>query len=201
MIFKTFKRSIDVIVAGVLLLFLLPLLILLAILVRWKLGAPVLFTQTRVGFQKKLFKIYKFRTMANRHGPDGEPLPDAERMTTFGTILRNTSLDELPQLINVLKGDLSLVGPRPLLVEYIPLYSETQNRRHDVRPGITGWAQVNGRNNISWDEKFRLDVEYVERRSLLFDFRILALTFVKVLRRSDISQNDRATADKFNGNN
>ena len=201
MIFNTLKRVIDVAVAGALLLVLLPLMIVIAILVRWKLGAPILFTQTRVGFETKLFKIYKFRTMANRNGPDGEPLPDAERMTTFGTFLRNTSLDELPQLINVLKGDLSLVGPRPLLVEYVPLYSETQNRRHEVRPGITGWAQVNGRNNISWQEKFRLDVEYIDRGSLLFDFQILVLTFVKVVRRSDISQNDRATADKFNGHN
>jgi lipopolysaccharide/colanic/teichoic acid biosynthesis glycosyltransferase len=191
----------DILVAGTLLLVLLPLIALIAILVRWKLGAPVLFTQTRVGYKTKLFKIYKFRTMANRNGPDGAPLPDAQRMTPFGTFLRNASLDELPQLINVLKGDLSLVGPRPLLVEYIPLYSETQKRRHEVHPGITGWAQVNGRNNITWFEKFRLDVEYVDRKSLLFDLKILVLTLFKVLKRSDISQTNRATADKFNGSN
>lgn len=176
----------------------LPLLILIA-LIRRKLGSPVFFTQVRPGMHGKPFKMVKFRSMTSERGTDGELLPDAERLTPFGRFLRSTSLDELPELWNVLKGDMSLVGPRPLLMEYLPLYSPEQARRHAVRPGVTGWAQVNGRNAISWEEKFALDTWYVDHQSLLLDIRILWLTVKKVLVREGISAAGEATMGKFTG--
>ena len=175
-----------------------PLLVL-ALLVGSRLGHPVLFRQRRPGLHGKPFEMVKFRTMTDARGPDGQLLPDAERLTRFGRLLRATSLDELPELWNVLKGDMSLVGPRPLLMEYLPLYSPEQARRHEVRPGITGWAQVNGRNALSWDAKFQLDVWYVEHRSLWLDIRILWLTVRKVLVREGISAAGEATMARFTG--
>ena len=176
----------------------LPLLILIA-LIRRKLGSPVFFTQVRPGMHGKPFKMVKFRSMTSERGTDGELLPDAVRLTPFGRFLRSTSLDELPELWNVLKGDMSLVGPRPLLMEYLPLYSPEQARRHEVRPGITGWAQVNGRNAISWEDKFKLDVWYVDHCSLWLDIKILWLTVKKVLVREGISAAGEATMGKFTG--
>lgn len=176
----------------------LPLLLLMA-LIRRKLGRPVFFRQTRPGLHGQPFEMVKFRTMTDACGPDGALLPDAERLTSFGRFLRSTSLDELPELWNVLKGDMSLVGPRPLLMEYLPLYSPEQARRHAVRPGVTGWAQVNGRNAISWEEKFALDTWYVDHQSLLLDMRILWLTIKKVLVREGISAAGEATMGKFTG--
>ncbi|MFC4621856.1 sugar transferase [Comamonas nitrativorans] len=176
----------------------LPLLIL-CLLIRRKLGSPVLFRQIRPGLHGQPFEMVKFRTMTNARGPNGALLPDAERLTPFGRFLRSTSLDELPELWNVLKGDMSLVGPRPLLMEYLPLYSPEQARRHAVRPGVTGWAQVNGRNAISWDEKFALDTWYVDHQSLTLDMKILWLTVKKVLVREGISAAGEATMDKFTG--
>lgn len=180
-------------------LFILPVMALLAILVHRNLGAPVLFRQTRPGLHGKPFTMYKFLTMTDARGEAGELLPDEQRLTSFGAFLRSTSLDELPELYNVLKGEMSLVGPRPLLMEYLPLYTPEQARRHEVRPGITGWAQVNGRNAISWEEKFKLDVWYVDNRSLWLDIKILWMTFSKVFRREGISQEGQATAKKFMG--
>ncbi len=176
----------------------LPLLILIA-LIRRKLGSPVFFRQIRPGLHGQPFEMVKFRTMTDARGPDGALLPDAERLTPFGRFLRSTSLDELPELWNVLKGDMSLVGPRPLLMEYLPLYSPEQARRHAVRPGVTGWAQVNGRNAISWEEKFALDTWYVDHQSLLLDMKILWLTIKKVLVREGISAAGEATMGKFTG--
>ena len=176
----------------------LPLLVLIW-LIRRKLGSPVFFRQTRPGLHGKPFEMVKFRTMTDARGPDGALLPDAKRLTPFGLFLRSTSLDELPELWNVLKGDMSLVGPRPLLMEYLPLYSPEQARRHAVRPGVTGWAQVNGRNAISWEEKFALDVWYVDHQSLWLDMRILWLTVKKVLVREGISAAGEATMGKFTG--
>jgi lipopolysaccharide/colanic/teichoic acid biosynthesis glycosyltransferase len=197
---KFIKRAIDIL--GSLLggLLISPILIIIAILIRIKLGSPIFFTQDRVGKDGKVFKIVKFRTMLESHDKFGEPLSDKERVTSFGNFLRSTSLDELPELINVLKGDMSLVGPRPLLVEYIDLYSKEQFRRHEVRPGMTGWAQVNGRNNLDWDEKFKMDVEYVDNVNLLLDIKILFLTIFRVLKRDDISKDGHVTMDKFKGN-
>lgn len=180
------------------LIFALPL-ILLVYLVRSRLGSPVFFTQVRPGLNGKPFRMVKFRSMTDERSPDGELLPDADRLTRFGALLRSTSLDELPELWNVLKGEMSLVGPRPLLIEYLPLYTPEQARRHDVRPGITGWAQVNGRNAISWEEKFALDVWYVENQSLWLDIKILWLTVHKVLVRDGISASGEVTASKFTG--
>ncbi|MFL1536040.1 sugar transferase [Paraclostridium bifermentans] len=177
-----------------------PILIITAILIRIKLGSPIFFTQDRVGKDGKVFKIVKFRTMLEAYDKSGEPLSDKERVTSFGNFLRSTSLDELPELINVLKGDMSLVGPRPLLVEYIDLYSKEQFRRHEVRPGMTGWAQVNGRNNLNWDDKFKMDVEYIDNVNLLLDIKILFLTIFKVLKRDGISKDGHVTIDKFKGN-
>lgn len=195
------KRLFDLIVAAVALLLLaLPLLSLIW-LVRRKLGSPVFFRQTRPGQHGKPFKMVKFRTMTDARGLNGELLPDAERLTPFGRFLRASSLDELPELWNVLKGDMSLVGPRPLLMEYLPLYSPEQARRHEVRPGITGWAQVNGRNAISWDDKFRLDVWYVDHHSMWLDIKILWLTVKKVLVREGISAAGEATMPRFTGGN
>ncbi|ASS76729.1 sugar transferase [Tumebacillus algifaecis] len=193
------KRIFDVTVSAVLLLVLSPVILVVAFLIRQKLGSPVIFKQERPGLQGKLFNLYKFRSMTDARDANGELLPDDVRLTAFGKLLRKTSLDELPQLFNVLKGDISLVGPRPLLKEYLPLYTEEQARRHDVKPGITGWAQVNGRNAISWEEKFRLDVWYVEHRSFGLDLKILYLTAMKVVRSEDINQAGHVTISKFQG--
>ncbi len=193
------KRLFDVVVSACALLVLtLPLLVVIW-MVRRKLGSPVFFAQVRPGMHGKPFKMVKFRSMTSERGTDGELLPDAERLTPFGRFLRSTSLDELPELWNVLKGDMSLVGPRPLLMEYLPLYSPEQARRHEVRPGITGWAQVNGRNAISWEDKFKLDVWYVDHCSLWLDIKILWLTVKKVLVREGISAAGEATMGKFTG--
>jgi lipopolysaccharide/colanic/teichoic acid biosynthesis glycosyltransferase len=193
------KRLFDVGVSGLGLLVGAPFLIVLALMIWIKLGHPIMFVQTRPGTHGKTFKMIKFRTMKDAVDVQGNPLPDSERMTAFGQILRSTSLDELPELWNVLKGDMSLVGPRPLLMEYLPLYSKEQYRRHQVRPGVTGWAQVNGRNAISWEEKFKLDVWYVDNRSLWLDLKILSLTVKKVLVRDGISGEGEATMSKFTG--
>lgn len=179
---------------------LIPLLAITALAVRCVLGSPLLFSQERPGLRGKPFTMRKFRTMTSECGGDGKPLPDAQRLTAFGRFLRSTSLDELPEFWNVLVGDMSLVGPRPLLMEYLPLYSNEQARRHSVRPGITGWAQVNGRNALSWEDKFRLDVWYVDNRSLWLDARILILTLRKTLTRSGISADGEATMRRFTGN-
>ena len=193
------KRLLDFIAALLGLIALaLPLLLLMA-LIRRRLGSPVFFRQTRPGLHGQPFEMVKFRTMTDTRGPDGALLPDAVRLTPFGRFLRSTSLDELPELWNVLKGDMSLVGPRPLLMEYLPLYSPQQARRHEVRPGITGWAQVNGRNALGWDEKFKLDVWYVDHRSLWLDIKILWLTVKKVLVREGISAAGEATMPRFTG--
>ena len=193
------KRFFDIVIAALALLLLaIPLLVLIW-QVRRKLGSPVFFRQTRPGLDGRPFQMIKFRTMTDAHGPDGQLQPDADRLTPFGRFLRSTSLDELPELFNVLKGDMSLVGPRPLLMEYLPLYSPAQRRRHEVCPGITGWAQVNGRNSLSWEEKFKLDVWYVEHRSLWLDIKILWLTVRKVLVREGISADGEATMSKFTG--
>lgn len=197
---KFIKRAIDILGSFLGGLLISPILIIIAILIRIKLGSPIFFTQDRVGKDGKVFKIVKFRTMLEAYDKFGEPLSDKERVTSFGNFLRSTSLDELPELINVLKGDMSLVGPRPLLVEYIGLYSKEQFRRHEVRPGITGWAQVNGRNNLNWDEKFKMDVEYVDNVNLLLDIKILFLTIFKVFKRDGISKDGHVTMDKFKGN-
>ncbi len=197
---KFIKRAIDILGSFLGGLLISPILIIIAILIKIKLGSPIFFTQDRVGKDGKVFKIIKFRTMLEAYDKFGEPLSDKERVTSFGNFLRSTSLDELPELINVLKGDMSLVGPRPLLVEYIDLYSKEQFRRHEVRPGMTGWAQVNGRNNLNWDEKFKMDVEYVDNVNLLLDIKILFLTIFKVLKRDGISKDGHVTMDKFKGN-
>lgn len=193
------KRLFDIMVSASLLFLLAPVLLVTALLVRRWLGAPVLFTQIRPGLYGQPFKMVKFRTMTDARDATGSLLPDAERLTRFGRFLRSSSLDELPELLNVLKGEMSLVGPRPLLMEYLPLYSDTQRRRHEVRPGITGWAQVNGRNAVGWDERFRLDVWYVDHRSLWLDLRILWMTVKKVLVREGISAQGEATMSKFTG--
>lgn len=193
------KRVFDVFVSGGALLVLFPLLVLLAVVVAAKLGRPVLFSQLRPGLGGKPFRMVKFRTMTDQRDANGELLPDSERMTSFGRFLRSTSLDELPELWNVLKGDMSLVGPRPLLMSYLSLYSQEQYRRHDVRPGVTGWAQINGRNAISWEAKFKLDVWYVDNRSFWLDLKILFLTVKKVLVRDGISSEGEVTMAPFTG--
>ncbi|MDH0957208.1 sugar transferase [Pseudomonas chengduensis] len=193
------KRLFDLVIASFALLLLFPVLLLVAWLVHRRLGSPVLFRQVRPGLHGKPFEMVKFRTMRDAVDTEGNALPDAERLTPFGRFLRSTSLDELPELWNVIKGDMSLVGPRPLLMEYLPLYSAEQARRHEVRPGITGWAQVNGRNAVSWPEKFALDIWYVDNRSLLLDIRILLLTIKKVFVREGISAEGQATASRFTG--
>jgi lipopolysaccharide/colanic/teichoic acid biosynthesis glycosyltransferase len=194
------KRIIDILGASLGLLLLSPVLAIVAYKIRREMGSPVLFRQTRPGMYGKPFQMIKFRTMRDAIDANGRPLPDAERLTKLGRFLRASSLDELPELWNVLKGEMSLVGPRPLLTEYLPLYSPEQARRHDVRPGVTGWAQVNGRNAISWDEKFALDVWYVDNRSLWLDLKIFWLTIRKVIKRDDISAAGEATMSKFTGN-
>jgi len=193
------KRILDLILALLAILILSPILICVSLMVGLLHGFPILFRQKRPGLHGEIFTIYKFRTMRNLLDSEGNPLPDAKRITRLGQFLRSTSLDELPELINVLKGEMSLVGPRPLLVEYLPLYSPEQARRHKVLPGITGWAQVHGRNAVTWEEKFQLDVWYVDHWSLWLDIRIIAMTVLKVLRREGISQPGRATADHFKG--
>ena len=193
------KRGFDSLIALILLTGLSPLLALLALAVRWKLGRPVLFAQTRPGLHGAPFEFYKFRTMIEARNAAGELLPDAARLTRFGELMRKSSLDELPQLVNVVKGDMSLVGPRPLLMEYLPLYSERQAQRHAVRPGITGWAQVNGRNALDWDERFELDLWYVEHRSFRLDLGIIAMTAWRMLRPQGIAQPGHATMSKFTG--
>ncbi|MFC3149126.1 sugar transferase [Piscinibacterium candidicorallinum] len=193
------KRLFDILCAAFGLALLAVPLVLLMWAVQRKLGSPVFFTQVRPGLAGRPFKMIKFRTMTSERGPDGELLPDAQRLTHFGRWLRATSLDELPELWNVLRGDMSVVGPRPLLMEYLPLYSAEQARRHEVRPGVTGWAQINGRNAISWDEKFALDVWYVDNRSLWLDLKILFLTVAKVVRREGISAAGEATMERFTG--
>lgn len=195
------KRTIDIVCSGLGLIALSPILLITAILIRIKLGSPIFFTQDRLGKDGKVFKMIKFRTMLDAVDKWGEPLPDEERMTSFGQLLRSTSIDELPELINVFKGDMSLVGPRPLLVEYKELYSPEQFRRHEVRPGITGWAQVNGRNALGWSERFKLDVEYVDNYNIFMDIKILLMTVLKVVKRDGISQEGHVTMEKFNGNN
>ncbi|ATD30782.1 sugar transferase [Macrococcoides bohemicum] len=193
------KRLFDIAVSGTALVLISPVIVTSAVLIKKKLGSPVLFKQTRPGKDGEPFEIYKFRTMTDERDAHGELLPDAERLTDFGKTLRELSIDELPQLFNVLKGDISLVGPRPLLMQYLPLYNEHQKRRMEVRPGITGWAQVNGRNNISWEEKFDLDVWYVDHQSFILDLYIIYLTVVKVFKQSDISQDGHATVPAFTG--
>lgn len=193
------KRLFDILIALLGLSVCALPLALLMLIVRFKLGSPIFFKQIRPGLNSKPFEMIKFRTMTDERGMDGAKLPDAVRLTQFGLFLRSTSLDELPELFNVLKGDMSLVGPRPLLMEYLPMYSEEQARRHLVRPGITGWAQVNGRNAISWNEKFKLDIWYVDNQSLSLDIKILFLTTKKVLSREGISSAGDATMPMFKG--
>lgn len=193
------KRLMDIIGASIGLILLSPVIAILCALIKRRLGAPVLFRQIRPGKDGKPFEMIKFRSMKDANAPDGTPLPDAERMTPFGAKLRSTSLDELPELWNVLKGDMSLVGPRPLLMEYLPLYSKHQARRHTLRPGVTGWAQINGRNALRWPERFNLDVWYVENRSLWLDIKIIALTVKKVVKRDGISAAGETTMSKFTG--
>lgn len=197
---RALKRSLDIIGAALGLLLLSPVLLLLAVRIRQQLGAPVIFSQVRPGRDGKPFRMYKFRSMTDARDAEGKLLPDAERLPPFGQRLRASSLDELPELWNVLKGDMSLVGPRPLLMGYLPLYNERQRRRHDVRPGITGWAQINGRNALDWPQRFELDVWYVEHLSLWLDIRILWRTVAKVIRRDGISAEGEATMSPFTGN-
>ncbi len=193
------KRLFDLMVAIVGLLLLAPLLLAVSILIRWKLGSPVLFRQERPGLHGRPFALFKFRTMLDGSGPEGELLPDEERLTSFGAFLRKTSLDELPELWNVVKGDMSLVGPRPLLSEYLQYYSPEQSRRHEVRPGLTGWAQVNGRNSVGWEERLAMDVWYVDNYSFLLDLKILWRTLLVVIRSDGINQDGQATMTKFRG--
>ena len=193
------KRFFDIMVSLCVLVVFAPVLAIVSLKIRRHLGSPVLFRQTRPGRDGKPFEMIKFRTMKDVNGTDGQPLPDAERITPFGDFMRRTSLDELPEFWNVLKGDMSLVGPRPLLMQYLPLYSKEQYRRHEVRPGITGWAQVNGRNAISWEEKFKLDVWYVDNQSFWLDIKILFLTVKKVVFKEDISADNHATMPFFSG--
>ncbi|EPF5720695.1 sugar transferase [Vibrio cholerae] len=194
------KRIFDFLLAAIFLLLFSPIILFIAWKIRKNLGSPVLFRQTRPGLNGKPFEMIKFRTMKDAVDANGNPLPDSERMTPFGDKLRNSSLDELPELWNVLKGEMSLVGPRPLLMQYLPLYSKEQARRHEVRPGVTGWAQINGRNAISWEEKFKLDVWYVDNRSFWLDLRVLLLTVKKVIFKEDISAEGEVTMPQFKGN-
>ncbi|MCE5981350.1 MULTISPECIES: sugar transferase [unclassified Pseudomonas] len=193
------KRCFDILAASAGLIVLSPVIAVVAYLIRKRLGSPVLFRQVRPGLDGKPFEMVKFRTMRDAHDAQGNPLPDAQRMTSFGSFLRSSSLDELPELWNVIKGDMSLVGPRPLLMEYLPLYDAEQLRRHDARPGVTGWAQINGRNALSWEDKFNLDVWYVDNQSLWLDIKIIFLTIKKVLVRDGISGEGEVTMSKFTG--
>ena len=196
---KYIKRPLDFMLSLIAIIILSPLLLIVAILVRIKLGKPVIFKQQRPGKNEKIFTLYKFRTMTDKKDENGNLLPDEQRLTKFGKALRSTSLDELPELINILKGDMAIVGPRPLLVEYLSLYNEEQRHRHDVRPGLTGLAQINGRNSISWEEKFKDDIEYVNNITFAQDIKIILKTFVKVFKRDGINQEGNATMRKFEG--
>ena len=193
------KNLFDKTLALFLIILFSPIYIVVSLLIFFKMGSPILFRQKRPGYKEKIFGIYKFRTMTNDKDANGNLLPDDKRLVGIGKFIRSTSLDELPQLFNVLKGEMSFVGPRPLLEEYLPLYNEKQKRRHDVKPGITGWAQVNGRNAISWEQKFDYDVWYVDNQSFWLDIKILWLTFLKVVKRSDISSSTSSTMEKFTG--
>lgn len=197
---KYIKRLLDFILSLIALIVLSPLMIIIYILVIIKLGKPGIFKQQRPGKDEKLFTLYKFRTMTDEKDENGNLLPDSERLTRFGKILRSTSLDELPELINIIKGDMAIVGPRPLLVEYLPLYNKEQKHRHDVRPGLTGLAQINGRNSISWENKFNDDIEYIHNINFLYDTKIVLMTIIKVLKREGITQTNNATMEKFRGN-
>lgn len=194
------KPILDFILAFLLIIVFSPIILIVALLIKLKLGSPILFTQERPGLNGKIFRIYKFRTMSDERDSKGDLLSDELRLKGFGKLIRKSSLDELPQLFNVLKGEMSFVGPRPLLVEYLKLYNQEQAKRHNAKPGITGWAQVNGRNAISWEEKFKLDVYYVEHISFMLDCKILYMTFFKVLKRKDINSNTNITMEKFTGN-
>lgn len=195
------KRVFDILFSLGGLILLSPVFFICAILIKINLGSPIFFKQKRIGKKNKEFEMIKFRSMKDAFDKDGNALPDSQRMTKLGGILRSLSLDELPELINILKGDMSLIGPRPLLVQYLPLYNERQIKRHNVTPGLTGWAQVNGRNNLKWSEKFELDVWYVENWSLWIDIKIFFMTFYKVFKREGINQEGQATMEFFNGNN
>ena len=196
-----FKRFFDFILSLIAIIVLSPIYIIVAILVRTKLGSPVIFCQERPGKDEKIFKMYKFRSMTSETDEEGNLLPDEIRLTSFCKKLRSTSLDELPELFNILKGDMSIVGPRPLLVEYLPLYNDFQKHRHDVRPGLTGWAQVNGRNTISWEDKFKLDVEYTQKYSFLLDIKIIFMTVLSVVKKEGISSDTSVTMEEFKGGN
>lgn len=196
---KYIKRLLDFILSLLALIILSPVLLITALLVRIKLGSPVIFKQKRPGLNEKIFTLYKFRTMTDKKDEEGNLLPDSERLTKFGKMLRSTSLDELPELINILKGDMSIVGPRPLLVEYLELYNEEQKHRHDVRPGLTGLAQISGRNSITWEEKFKEDIQYIENISLIEDIKIILKTVTKVFNREGISQEGNETMERFKG--
>lgn len=198
---RYFKRMIDIILSMLAVIIFSPILIIVALLVRTKLGSPILFTQDRPGLNEKIFTMYKFRTMTNQKDEEGYLLPDAIRLTRFGKTLRATSLDELPGLFNIIKGDMSIVGPRPLLVQYLNLYNDEQKRRHEVRPGLTGLAQANGRNAISWEDKFRFDVAYVDNITFLGDIKIIFLTIKKVFIKEGISSDTSMTMEAFKGNN
>lgn len=201
MMYRLFiKRFLDFILSLIAIIILSPIYIIVAILVRIKLGSPVIFTQQRPGKDEKIFKMYKFRTMTDERDEEGNLLPDEVRLTSFGKTLRSTSLDELPELFNILKGDMSIVGPRPLLVQYLPLYSDYQKHRHDVRPGLTGLAQASGRNALSWEDKFKLDVEYTQKYSFLFDVKIIFMTIKSVLQKEGISSGNSVTMEEFKGN-
>lgn len=197
---KHIKRLLDFILSLIAIIILSPILLIVAILVRIKIGSPVIFKQKRPGLHERIFTLYKFRTMTDQKDEQGNLLPDEIRLTKFGKLLRSTSLDELPELFNILKGDMSVVGPRPLLVRYLPLYNEHQKHRHDVRPGFTGWAQCNGRNAISWEEKFDLDVYYIRHVSFLLDLKVIFKTIKIVLFREGISSNTSVTMEEFRGN-
>ncbi len=196
---KYIKRILDFILSLIALIILSPLILIIGILVRIKLGKPVIFKQKRPGKDEKIFILYKFRTMTDKKDEEGNLLPDSKRLTKFGKFLRSTSLDELPELINIIKGEMAIVGPRPLLVEYLPLYNEEQKHRHDVRPGLTGLAQINGRNTIDWEEKFKEDIEYVNNITFIQDTKIILKTVVKVFKRDGINQEGNATMIKFEG--
>lgn len=199
MIYNYIKRILDIISSLLAIIILSPLLAVTAVLVKTKLGSPVLFKQERPGKDEKIFTLMKFRTMTDERDENGELLPDEVRLTKFGKSLRSTSIDELPELFNILKGDMSVIGPRPLLVKYLPRYNEHQHRRHEVRPGLSGWAQVNGRNSISWEEKFDLDVEYVDNYSLSKDINILFMTVMSVIKRDGINSDNDVTMEEFMG--
>ncbi|HFI0140771.1 TPA: sugar transferase [Streptococcus suis] len=197
---KYFKRLLDIILSLTAIILLFPIILIVTILVYLKLGSPVLFSQKRPGKNEKIFRMYKFRTMTDERDEKGELLPDSVRLTAFGKWLRSTSLDELPELFNILKGDMSIVGPRPLLVKYLTFYSAEQAKRHETRPGLTGYAQANGRNSLSWEEKFNMDVEYVKNVTFLGDIRIILQTVRSVIKRSGISSAESATMEEFKGN-